>query len=505
MTLLNFTAFEPREYQKNIAESASNKNTLVVLPTGMGKTIIALLVGVKRLEKFPNSKILITAPTRPLSAQHKSTFEKLTFIDPKEIILITGKTRPSDRKILYEKGKVLIATPQTIKNDLKDNRLSLENFSFIVFDEAHRCVKDYAYTFIAKEYMKQSKFPLILGLTASPGGTYEKIEEINRNLFIENVEIRTELDKDVKDYVKPVEREWIYVELPAQFSEIKSLLEEKIKKRLEWLKEHDYIDKKISKKKLLLLQNSIIQSFDKNVNYERMWAAIKLAEAIKFEHALELLETQGLCSLLEYLKKIQKSEKKVDKRIRKEINEVLNKLTSFQLSEIDHPKIEKLIEIVRNLIKEKSDIKILIFANYRTTVHRICEILRKNGILCEILIGQKTKEMNGLSQQKQIEIIRRFANNEFNVLIGTSISEEGLDVPAVDCAIFYEPVPSEIRTIQRRGRVGRHVAGKVIFLITKNTRDEGYYWAALHKERKMKGILYNMKKRNKKSLKDWIV
>ena len=66
MGLLKNT-IEIRDYQKNIAEVAGEKNTLVVIPTGMGKTLIAVLVAIKRLDKFPGSKILITAPTRPLA------------------------------------------------------------------------------------------------------------------------------------------------------------------------------------------------------------------------------------------------------------------------------------------------------------------------------------------------------------------------------------------------------------------------------------------------------
>ena len=85
-------------------------------------------------------------------------------------------------------------------------------------------------------------------------------------------------------------------------------------------------------------------------------------------------------------------------------------------------------------------------------------------------------------------------------MCGTSISEEGLDLPKVDYAIFYEAVPSEIRAIQRRGRVGRQSTGKIIFLLTKGTRDESYYWSAFHKEKRMKSILYNIKKRLKRDL-----
>jgi Fanconi anemia group M protein len=501
---------EPREYQKAIAETALKKNTLVVLPTGMGKTLIAVLVGVSRLEKYSGSKILITAPTRPLNAQHKKSFERFTEIKPEEIVLITGKIKPEEREQLYEKARIVVATPQTIRNDIAKGRLDLENFSFVTFDEAHRCVKDYAYNYVAKKYKEQAKHPLILGLTASPGGTYEKIDEIRKNLFIEAVEIRTEADRDVEAYVKPIMREEVYVDFPEQFQMIKELLEECLKEDIYWLKEHHFIPTyKPSKKQLLLLQQKIGSRCARGTkNYSLMWTMIRLAEAVKLEHAIELLETQGISSLLDYLKKLEASKKRTDKRLvsNPRVMEAVKITEDLQKTTADHPKLEKLQEIVKSLIREKPDMKIIVFANYRATVDKINQLLRDNNIKSEILVGQATKERKGLTQQEQIEVLKRFAEKEFNVLIGTSISEEGLDVPAVDFAIFYEPVPSEIRAIQRRGRVGRQVAGKTIFLITKKTRDEAYYWTAFHKEKRMKGILYDMKNKmsKKKTLKDWV-
>lgn len=476
----------------------------------MGKTLIAVLVGINRLEKYPDSKILITAPTRPLNAQHKKSFEHFSEIDPEEIILITGKIDPEEREQLYKKAKVVVATPQTIKNDVANGRLSLENFSFVTFDEAHRCVKDYAYNYVAKKYKEQAKHPLILGLTASPGGTHEKIDEIRENLFIEAVEIRTEADKDVEAYVKPIGREEIYIDFPEEFQMVRGLLEECLKDDIYWLKEHHFIPTyKPSKKQLLMLQQKIGSKYMQGAkNYFLMWTMIRLAEAIKIEHAIELLETQGISSLFSYLKKLETSKKRTDKRLMKDprIREAVKITEDMQKRAVDHPKLEKLQEIIKKFIREKSDVKIIVFANYRATVDKINQLLKDNNTKSEILVGQATKEKKGLTQQEQIEVLKRFSEKEFNVLVGTSISEEGLDVPAVDFAIFYEPVASEIRAIQRRGRVGRQMAGKIIFLITKKTRDEIYYWAAFHKEKRMKGILYDMKEKmsKKKNLKDWV-
>jgi len=500
---------EPRKYQKAIAESASRKNTLVVLPTGMGKTLISVLVAVNRLEKYPDSKILITAPTRPLNAQHKKSFENFTTINPEEIILVTGKINPEDREQLYKKAKIVVATPQTIENDLENGRLSLADFSFITFDEAHRCVKDYAYTYIAKKYKEQGKNRLILGLTASPGGSYQKIEEIKNNLFIEAVEIRTEVDGDVEPYAQPIMKDWIYVDLPEEFKMAKGLFEEVLKDDLHWLKEHHFLSTyKPSKKMLLMLQQKIGSKYMQGAkNYSLIWVMIRCAEAIKLEHAIELLETQGISSLYDYMKKLGVSKKKTDQRLFKDprIKEVMKIVEELHTKSIEHPKQKKLENIVKDLLREKPDAKIIVFANYRSTVDILNDLMKNIGVKSEILIGQTIKEGKGMTQEKQIETLKSFAAGEFNVLVTSSIGEEGLDIVATDFAIFYEPVPSEIRMIQRRGRVGRQTAGKVMFLITKNTRDEAYYWAAFHKEKKMKGILYDMKNRKiKKNLNDWV-
>ncbi|MCS7106405.1 MAG: helicase-related protein, partial [Candidatus Aenigmarchaeota archaeon] len=211
-------------------------------------------------------------------------------------------------------------------------------------------------------------------------------------------------------------------------------------------------------------------------------------------------------SLIDFLDKLRKSKKRVDRKIVNDprIREVLKIVEKIR--DAEHPKLTKLKFLIKDLINKNPNVKIIVFANYRATVEKINEVLRKEGISSSILIGQSKKASRGMSQKEQVEVLRKFRDGEFNVLIATSIGEEGLDVVATDYAIFYEAVPSEIRAIQRRGRVGRQVAGRVIFLLAKDTKDESYYWSSFHKEKKMKGILYDMreKTRKKKTLKDWI-
>ena len=105
------------------------------------------------------------------------------------------------------------------------------------------------------------------------------------------------------------------------------------------------------------------------------------------------------------------------------------------------------------------------------------------------------KGETGLTQKKQKEIIEQFAGGAFNVLVSTSIGEEGLDIPSVDLVVFFEPIPSAIRTIQRRGRTGRQEQGRVVIFMTLDTRDVGYRWSAHHKEKRMFRTLEQLKKK----------
>src|SRR4029079_432207 len=100
--------------------------------------------------------------------------------------------------------------------------------------------------------------------------------------------------------------------------------------------------------------------------------------------------------------------------------------------------------------------------------------------------GQK-----GLSQDKQLSILDDFRLGKFPVLVATSVAEEGLNIPNVDLVLFYEPVPSEIRFIQRKGRTGRFSNGKVVILISENSIDTKYLEISKRKVNRMKLSLQN--------------
>ena len=223
--LLKKDSIEFRLYQNSIYEAAKSKNTLVILPTALGKTIIALLVCAEFLYNYRSKRILIMAPTKPLVAQHMYSFFSVLNIPEDTIAVVTGKNLPQTRIAIWNQKEIrlVFATPEVIKNDIVENRLSLSEFSLLVFDEAHRAVKDYAYTSIARYYIQQSSHPVILAMTASPGSEKTRLEEVCNNLSIEQIQHRNEEDDDVKPYINPINTIWKWFIIPQEYKYISSI------------------------------------------------------------------------------------------------------------------------------------------------------------------------------------------------------------------------------------------------------------------------------------------
>lgn len=486
----------PRLYQETILSTCVNNNCLVVLPTGMGKTLIALMLASQRFKQYPNSKMLFIAPTKPLVEQHLETFKNHFEINEGELAVFTGLIRPEKRKEMWKTAKIVFSTPQGLENDIISDRIDVKDVSLLVVDEAHRAVGDYSYVFLTKQYNKKAKHPKILALTASPGSDLEKIQEVCKNLYIEEVEIRTDNDPDVKPYVQEMDINWVKVQLPEEFLIVKKYLEASFKSKLAEMKNYGSINTSaltnFGKKDLLNLQRSLHASISQGErDFETLKSVSLTAEAIKVQHALELIETQGASALKKYLDKLTTESRttkvKAVKNLVRDINikSAMIKTESLIEKGILHPKLKELKKLVRAEVNKNNKTKIIIFTQYRDSVSKIKEELDKINVLSEIFVGQAKRGGTGLSQKQQIELLQLFRDGMFNVLIATSVAEEGLDIPRVDLVLFYEPISSAIRHIQRRGRTGRQEKGRVTILMAEQTRDVGYRWSAFYKEKRM--------------------
>ena len=496
--LIKPDTIESREYQLSIAMRALDANTMVILPTGLGKTAVALLVAASRLYN-EGGRVLMLAPTKPLVEQHLRFFERYLLIKSHQgselspFVMFTGEAPPGERTEDWNRATVILATPQVVKNDLIAGRYTLKDVTLLIVDECHRAVGNYAYVFLAQRYLATADKPLILAMTASPGGVQEKVQDVCTNLGIAHIENRTENDPDVRPYVFERDIEYISIVLPPDLKVAITIINALIEKRLALLALLHFTVPKREKLTMKALNeiNAQIQQRIANRDPVAYSAASIYAACMKLKHAITLAESQGSEVLKGYLAKLvaegtgsggsKASQGLIKDQSFRELFE-----RSLAWTQELHPKPEITLGLVREQLEAHPDGRIIIFATYRDTVQLLVDYLVKNDIACERFVGQATKDTEkGLSQKKQIAALTRFREGEFKVLIATSVGEEGLDVPSTDMVIFYEAVPSEIRSIQRKGRTGRSRAGRVVVLVTKGTSDEVFRHVSQAKETRM--------------------
>jgi len=492
-SILRLDSIERRSYQESIAKNAARVNTLVCLPTGLGKSVVAAYVAAERLQHVPNKSVVMLAPTKPLVLQHFKTFQKLLNIEPSSTVWLTGEVGPDERMDLWKK-RLIFSTPQVFMNDLLTGKLTLDTISLMIFDEAHRAVGDYPYVFIADRY-SATDGGLILGLTASPGSSEQDVREICNNLRLEWVEARSIQSEDVKPYVGGIEISWVTVGLPQIFYNVKRELESFLRDKLRTIRDHGYLESaamdRVRLRDVLAARQRILSDVASGNRDAKVYLAYVYA-AIHAIRAIEFLETQGLPALKEHLDGLrEKGEKRMtpglkmllnDERMMR-VGEVVNNLVA---KEVDHPKVTELIRSIRAGL-EKGARRIMVFTNYRATAARLVEVLNKvEGVSAVRLVGQASRSNDrGLTQKKQATVLDDFKAGTFNVLVATQIGEEGLDIVECDQVVFYDTVPSAVRYIQRRGRTGRKGPGAAVILIAKGTRDEAYYWISQRREREM--------------------
>ena len=462
--LVKPNSIESREYQISLANDAKVNNSLVVLPTGLGKTTIALLVLLDILLEGKGG-ILFLAPTRVLVNQHFEFLKDNVLLD--DIGIITGEDLLNSRKKLWI-NSIICATPEITRNDLKRKIVHPEQFSLVIFDEAHRAVGDYAYTAIANYFSDNVRF---LGMTATLPSEQQKATEIVKSLRVKSILQKTDESPDVRSYIKETKIEWINVDLPPELKAIQTCLKIALNERYtQLIKNGLRLSSENKSLSALLRQRQYVLTQNRH-------SAKSLFTAIRITYALNILEAHGITSFLKFCERTQKKTGaginelfKVDPNFTRAIHLA----TAAQSKGIEHSKITKLQEILLSVTD-----KVLIFTSYRDSVNVINARLNDIGIKSEILIGKAGE--HGLKQKKQIETVQRFRDGVTKALVATRVGEEGLDISEVNLVVFYDNVPSSIRFIQRKGRTGRKDDGRLVVLIAKDTIDEAYYWIGKRK------------------------
>jgi len=486
-------------FQVDLARIGLEEDLLIVLPTGLGKTVIAALIAAEILRRT-DGKVVFLAPTRPLVQQHADSFGR--WLDGIRRARFTGTVKRPVREGAWESTDVVFATPEIVQNDLAAGRYDLSDVQLLIYDEAHHAVGKYVYVPIAERYRtERPSGSRILGLTASPGGKDERIEEVVGALGVTRIEARSREDDGVREFVQAIDVEYRWVDMTPDVRQIRDRLQAAAHGTARRLQRLGYLRKKpiasLTIKDLISLRAEIFARPGPMVRkFGPLYHQLVLLHLF---HAEERLETQGVQPFLQYLERLAGKEKpsRGDRAVLAlpEVVQARTEAENYLRSgrEASHPKLDALVELIREQLERPQDHRprILIFAQYRDTIQGIQTTLEGQGWKIGRFVGQATRdaEDKGMNQVEQAQILGAFRSGAFPIMVASSVAEEGLDVPDVDLVVFFESVPSEIRAIQRRGRTGRTSTGRVVVLLTKDTRDVGHQAAEVRRERSMRRIV----------------
>ena len=491
---------EARAYQLEATDEALSGSMMLVLPTAAGKTVVAWMVIADRLESR-GGWVLMIAPTVALVEQHlrgiESVLSDSASVNP---ISVTGQNPVAKRATLWGSSRLVIATPQVVRNDVTRGVLDLSDCSLLVVDEAHHATGNHAMAQVGDMYLSQTSEPLVLATTASPGSKTNQVEEICNRLGIGRIHLKTGADAMVAQHLAGLEIQEVKVRVPNQIREIAEPL-------VMW--QSGIVDRERRLGRYVI--PGLISHAGLSNAMERAQQAIsrgessayqsvsRIATAMRLHHLINHLLCQGVAASSEFLERLSRSEQSQNKSTQNFLRDGRVSSLRKSLSEMGeiHTKVSAVRRLVSERLRRNSDSRIIVFATFRDTVAAVEKSLDElDGARPIQFVGQSSREgRDGLTPKQQIERLDKFRSGSANILVATSVGEEGLDIPSADLVIFYEPVSSEIRTIQRRGRTGRHREGEVVVLIAEDTRDEGARASAERREEFMQRAVHRVRRK----------
>ncbi|KAK8088933.1 dead box helicase [Apiospora hydei] len=491
-----------RDYQYTIVNAGLFNNTLVALPTGLGKTFIAATIMLNFFRWTKTAKIVFVAPTKPLVSQQIDACFNIAGIPRPTTTLLTGEVSPALRAEEWATKRVFFMTPQTLINDLSSGFADPKSIGLLVVDEAHRATGNYAYVKVIEFIRRFSKSFRVLALTATPGSTVEAIQDVIDNLGISQVEIRTEESLDIRPYVHSRIEDVVVLDPSEEMGLIKELFSKALKPLVDKLSSQNIFwgrdPMSMTTYGLMKARQDWGRSAGRHVN-EGLKHMINAVFQIlqKLAHPIKLLNFHGIRPFYEHLVQFRDEVEgrgskggKTNRQVTDspDFQKMMSTVGAWVKKDefVSHPKLTHLSETVLNHFLDagegreggsSSNTRIIVFSEYRDSAEEIVRVLNRHQpmIRAAVFVGQAdTKKSEGMKQSEQIERIQKFKEGAFNVLVATSIGEEGLDIGQVDLIICYDASSSPIKMLQRMGRTGRKRAGKVVLLLMRGKEEEKY-------------------------------
>ncbi|KAL8387678.1 hypothetical protein RB595_009745 [Gaeumannomyces hyphopodioides] len=485
-----------RDYQFSIVKNGLFSNTLVALPTGLGKTFIAATVMLNYFRWTRNAKIVFVAPTKPLASQQVEACLNIAGIPRSAATLLTGEVKPALREEEWECRRLFFMTPQTLMNDLSKGYADPKKIVLLVVDEAHRATGDYAYVKVIDFIRRFSKSFRVLALTATPGSTVEGVQAVIDNLGVSHVEIRTEESIDIRSYVHSREIDRVVLEPSDEMLRLMELFSQALKPLTSKISQANiYYGRdptSITTFGLMKARQDWFNGPGRHANQGTKMMLMAIFTILQgLAHAIKLLNFHGIRPFYESLAAFRAETEEKGQKGSKYKRQILADAGFQEMMEIasnwlklpdfvGHPKLTHLCDTLLNHFMdagEGSNTRVIVFSEYRDSAEEIVRVLNmhKPMVNASLFVGQAdSKKSEGMKQKQQIETIEKFRSGTFNVLVATSIGEEGLDIGQVDLIICYDASSSPIRMLQRMGRTGRKRAGKITLLLMKGKEEDKY-------------------------------
>ncbi|XP_041903762.1 Fanconi anemia group M protein [Corvus kubaryi] len=528
-----------RPYQERMAGAALLANTLVCLPTGLGKTFVAAVVMYNFYRWFPSGKVLFLAPTKPLVAQQMEACGRVMGIPARDMAEMTGGTQALGRRELWNTKRVFFLTPQIMVNDLSRGTCPAVEIKCLVIDEAHKALGNHAYCQVVRELSKYTNQFRVLALSATPGSDTKAVQQVISNLLIAQIEVCAEDSPEIQPYSHERQVEKIVVPLGEELVEIQNTYIKVLEAFAGRLIKVGVLSRRdipsLTKYQIILARDQ----YRKNPSAQHAGIHQGIIEGdfalcISLYHGYELLLQMGIRSLFIYLWGIMDGSKGLS-RTKTELgrNEdfmelyqqlrdvfsatavapengsvckstaVLEKKKEFVYS---HPKLKKLEEIVIEHFKswkkgcsdegksESGDTRVMIFSSFRDSVQEIAEMLARlsPAVRAMTFVGHSSgKSTKGFTQKEQLEVVRRFREGGYNTLVSTCVGEEGLDIGEVDLIVCFDAQRSPVRLVQRMGRTGRRRHGRIVVILAQGREERTYNQSQCNKRSIHKAISGN--------------
>ncbi|XP_078588423.1 ATP-dependent RNA helicase DHX58-like [Branchiostoma floridae x Branchiostoma japonicum] len=478
-----------RDYQLELAEdSLKGENNVICSPTNSGKTRVAVYICKDHLEKNPNGKVLVMVNKVHLVEQHYQKQFKPLLPESlhSQLGTISGENYSSAEeehisfKQLVEQKKIIILTAQILENHLArtdEEKVELSDFSLMIFDECHHTKKENVYNKIMGRVILQKFFqpdrprPQIVGFTASPGvgGARTHAKAVSHIL-----QILANLDASkIKTAEKHVEELQKVVGQPKRQCHITNERHadpfgDELKKMMQ--KIHRMIDMEGPGERgppadfgTQMYEQWVVE-MEKQGGMKSNRCVQTCAEHLrKYNDALVINDTLRMSDAFQYLKEFYTKESdrqdgfdETDRKLASIFSESflhLEKLT--KKSQYENPNLEALKEKLKQECEAKEGARGILYTKTRQSTAFLLSWIRNTPELNNLLRADQltgTGTARHQQEQPQREVIRQFREGELNLLIATTVAEEGLDIKECNFVIRYGLVTNEIAMMQASGR-----------------------------------------------------